>query len=151
MRLTQAAIAQRLGVGASRVGNWFQGLNFPKEDDARRLAELLGVSVEWLLEGADASVEEFPARTGESAPFLERDPTPASTTRAPPRVILPTGDFSSSLSASPTPEDIKAYLQLVLVAAGRDPQRLGWLLDELRVRLEERRLWWLKNPPASSP
>lgn len=41
--------------------------------------------------------------------------------------------------------EIVEYLDLVFEAAGRDPRRLAAVLDELKMRLEERRLHWLRS------
>lgn len=49
--LSQTQIADQLSVSLSKVGNWFQGKNFPKKD-AEPLASLLGESVEFLLYNA---------------------------------------------------------------------------------------------------
>lgn len=48
-RLKQAEVARRLDISPSRVGNWFQGLNYPSGADAARLAKLLNVPVDFLL------------------------------------------------------------------------------------------------------
>ncbi|MBI5770812.1 MAG: helix-turn-helix domain-containing protein [Verrucomicrobia bacterium] len=50
--LTQAEIASRLGVSPQRVGNWFQGRNFPRQRESLTLAKLLKVEPEWLLQGS---------------------------------------------------------------------------------------------------
>jgi phage repressor protein C with HTH and peptisase S24 domain len=90
-RMSQAEIASRLGTTPSRVGNWFQAANFPRRADARRLADLLGVTVDWLLEGTgeksrlavaedagsygDSAVREIPviswSHAGEAATYEE--------------------------------------------------------------------------------
>ncbi len=49
--LQQVDIASRLGVKPPRVGNWFQGRNMPRKAERVALARLLGVTVEWLIEG----------------------------------------------------------------------------------------------------
>lgn len=49
--LQQVDIANRLGVKPPRVGNWFQGRNMPRKAERVALAKLLGVTVEWLIEG----------------------------------------------------------------------------------------------------
>lgn len=70
--LKQITIAERLGEKPATVGNWFQGLNFPRSRAKRDLAKLLGVSVDWLFNGASerttVAVEEeqagYTATTG---------------------------------------------------------------------------------------
>ena len=52
--LSQVAIAKKLGLPASRVGNWFQGKNFPKPQDQQRLIQLLNTSVEYLIDGGSS-------------------------------------------------------------------------------------------------
>ena len=49
--LAQIEIAKRLDLPASRVGNWFQGKNFPKPQDQVNLAALLNTSVDFLING----------------------------------------------------------------------------------------------------
>ena len=49
--LQQVDIASRLGIKPPRVGNWFQGRNMPRKAERVALARLLGVTVEWLIEG----------------------------------------------------------------------------------------------------
>lgn len=70
-RLEQSDIAERLGASLSRVGNWFQGRNFPRRSERPRLAALLGVTVDYLIKGeaendriTPESVEEGRARYG---------------------------------------------------------------------------------------
>lgn len=66
-KLKQVTIAERLGEKPATVGNWFQGLNFPRARARRELAKLLGVSAEWLFEGGPertvSVVEESPSNT----------------------------------------------------------------------------------------
>ncbi len=73
-RLEQTDIAERLGVSLSRVGNWFQGRNFPRRSERARLAEVLGVTVDFLIHGraenyriTPAGVEEARAEYGGGA------------------------------------------------------------------------------------
>lgn len=49
--LSQTEIAERLGLKVPRVSNWFQGRNYPRKEERRKLAQVLGVNLEWLLEG----------------------------------------------------------------------------------------------------
>lgn len=49
--LQQVDIAARLGVKPPRVGNWFQGRNMPRKAERVALARLLGVTVDWLIDG----------------------------------------------------------------------------------------------------
>lgn len=56
----QADLARELGVSPGSVGNWESGQNTPSHRMLKRLSELLGTSVGWLLNGeasAPASVE----------------------------------------------------------------------------------------------
>ena len=55
--LTQEELAARLGVTTSAVGNWEAGLRRPRYESLRRLAEVLGVSIDDLL---------FPTERGEN-------------------------------------------------------------------------------------
>lgn len=51
--LKQAALARRLGVDQGTVAHWECGRNLPSVACLCPLAEALGVSVVWLLKGAD--------------------------------------------------------------------------------------------------
>lgn len=66
--LKQIAIAEALGQKPATVGNWFQGLNYPRRRERKELARLLGVTEDWLFEGGDvktpaAVVEDSAAGT----------------------------------------------------------------------------------------
>lgn len=64
-RLEQSDISERLGVGLSRVGNWFHGRNFPRRSERMRLAGLLGVTVEYLIHGAEENSRITPEEVQE--------------------------------------------------------------------------------------
>lgn len=49
--LSQTEIAERLGLKLPRVSNWFQGRNFPRKRERLELARILGVNLEWLIQG----------------------------------------------------------------------------------------------------
>lgn len=49
--LKQTQIAERLGIGESTVGGWFQGLNFPRKAQRPKLAQMLGVTWNFLETG----------------------------------------------------------------------------------------------------
>ena len=93
----------------------------------------------------DKGLAEIPERSAEKTPLQGHDHPASSVARPPGRVIGP-AEESSPPPSPPTADDVRAYFDEVLAAAGRDPQRLGWLLDELKMRLEERRQWWSSFP-----
>lgn len=62
--LTQAQLAQRLGISASAVGMYEQGRREPDSKMLRQLAQFFGVSMEYLM-GEDTSL------SGESVEFVE--------------------------------------------------------------------------------
>lgn len=69
--LQQVDIAAKLGIKPPRVGNWFQGRNMPRKAERVALAHLLGVTVDWLIDGVaengritPAGVEEARAQYG---------------------------------------------------------------------------------------
>lgn len=68
--LSQVEIANQMGVKPPRVGNWFQGRNFPRSREKVQLAKLLGVTVDWLIQGVrdnpEISVEEAAVPYGEA-------------------------------------------------------------------------------------
>jgi transcriptional regulator with XRE-family HTH domain len=51
--IQQNELASRLGIGPSAVNNWWQGENMAKLSMLRKIADELGVSIEWLT-GEDA-------------------------------------------------------------------------------------------------
>ncbi|MEM9706209.1 MAG: helix-turn-helix domain-containing protein [Pseudomonadota bacterium] len=55
--LNQAELALRLGVSQPAVANWESGVHDPRRLMLARLAEALGVSLDWLAGGARSSVE----------------------------------------------------------------------------------------------
>lgn len=57
--LGQIDIARKLSLPPSRVGNWFQGKYFPKPNERGRLAEMLGVSISFLLHGCEKNIHEY--------------------------------------------------------------------------------------------
>ncbi|WP_221029922.1 hypothetical protein [Actomonas aquatica] len=93
-------------------------------------------------------VNESPLEIGErtqvEAPLQRKNVSDS----IPGRVIAPS-DYFSPPSHPPDAEDIHAYVAKLVAATGGDPKRLGWLMDELHTRCEERRLHWLKNPPQT--
>jgi phage repressor protein C with HTH and peptisase S24 domain len=77
-KLKQVTIAERLGEKPATVGNWFQGLNWPRSRAKRELAALLGVSHDWLFNGdgekTTAAVVEPPdAYTAKTAILFPRE------------------------------------------------------------------------------
>lgn len=55
--LNQAALAMRVGVSQPAVANWESGVHDPRRLMLAKLGEALGVSAEWLAEGARSEVE----------------------------------------------------------------------------------------------
>ena len=116
--LSQTEIATRLDISLPKVGNWFQGKNFPKRD-AEPLANLFNVPVEFLLYGA------VPVDGKETAVAL---PAPHH---------APAAAVASRLRA-----EAHAELRGVLAAAGDDVSRLGWVVEQLRTQLTLATLHW---------
>lgn len=56
-KLTQAALAKRLGVKASTVRKWEDDLSEPRANRLSMLAGVLGVSMGWLINGSGDGVE----------------------------------------------------------------------------------------------
>ena len=63
--LTQGDIAERLGVAQSTVGRWEAGLKEPGLETIRRIAELFGMTPEYLAFGAEPP-REAPLTRGEN-------------------------------------------------------------------------------------
>lgn len=60
-RLRQADLAGALGVSIQAVSKWERGENAPDIGLLVELSRLLGVSIEWILGGASAETDTFPA------------------------------------------------------------------------------------------
>ncbi len=51
--LRMADIARLTEIPRSTISNWIRWNRYPAVDDAERIANILGVSVEWLVKGVD--------------------------------------------------------------------------------------------------
>lgn len=58
-KLAQKDLAKMLQTGTSTVSNWIKRGTIPSADTAVKIAQFLGVSVEWLVTGRDAVSETF--------------------------------------------------------------------------------------------
>lgn len=114
-RLKQVDIARSLGVGSQRVGQWFQGRNFPGGDIELALADLLGVSRSWLIEGIETT--DIPG-------VLREDASPYGTA---PIVKIR--------------REIRESIEALLDIAGDDVARLGWIVEQLRGHLRAPGHW----------
>lgn len=121
---SQAEIARALGISFAKVGNWFQGKNFPKRD-AEPLARLLGVPVEFLLYGAIPA--ENTEMTGGTSGYRQPENTD------------PSG------SAEQIRAEIRHHVDELLVAAGDDLKRLGWIAEQLQSHVT-RPVRWKRGP-----
>ncbi|MCA0206692.1 MAG: helix-turn-helix domain-containing protein [Proteobacteria bacterium] len=67
--MTQAQLAQRLGVRAKTLRDWENDVSEPRANRLQMLAALLGVSLRWLLtgEGSDVTPPEEEPRTTDPA------------------------------------------------------------------------------------
>lgn len=50
--VSKAELARLLHIGASSVGDWEDNVSKPKGENLVRLADVLGVSAEWIMKGA---------------------------------------------------------------------------------------------------
>lgn len=57
--LAQKDLAEMLQTGTSTISNWIKRGTIPSADIAIKIAQFLGVSVEWLVTGRDAVSETF--------------------------------------------------------------------------------------------
>lgn len=73
-RLTQTDIAEKLGVSLSRVSNWFQGRNYPRRADRPKLAQMLGVTLEFLIHGTTEAGNYTTEKVQEARALLGGDP-----------------------------------------------------------------------------
>ncbi|HVI26314.1 MAG TPA: helix-turn-helix domain-containing protein [Xanthomonadaceae bacterium] len=68
--LTQESLAHRIGVHRSAIANWESGSSNPSGENLARLAEVLGVSYEWLATGrGEMSLEAW----RDDVPALDAD------------------------------------------------------------------------------
>ena len=67
--LSQADLAQRIGVSQPAIAAWESGVHDPRRVVMARLADALGVSLEWLAAGARSAMERDPQA---AAAYLRR-------------------------------------------------------------------------------
>jgi transcriptional regulator with XRE-family HTH domain len=65
--LTQRAVAVALDVDTMRVSDWERGASVPNTEQVAQLAELFGVSLDWLLRGDGHETSVDPASTPDEA------------------------------------------------------------------------------------
>jgi transcriptional regulator with XRE-family HTH domain len=61
LKLSQAEFGRRLGVGKNAVYEWESGKTVPRGETLARLAEMVGVSVEGLMRGAQPEPADRPS------------------------------------------------------------------------------------------
>ena len=54
-KMTQAELGRRLSIAPSTVGMWEQGYRNPDYDNLKRLSQLFGVTIDYLLDNENAS------------------------------------------------------------------------------------------------
>lgn len=116
-RLKQVDIARALKATPQRVGGWFQGRNFPGGDIEYALADLLGTTRDWLIEGKE-NTETIDAHGGPLGLPLK------------PSVIE--GELA---------QRIRIRVEELIAAAGEDPTRLGWIYEQLQAHLSPPAHW----------
>lgn len=70
LRLSQAELAKRVGVSRSTIAMWETGGSQPDNDALRRIADILGVSTDYLLGRTDYSDIPAPTTKGKWIPVL---------------------------------------------------------------------------------
>jgi len=88
---TATELAKLLGQAGSRVRNWCNGTSTPPSEDGVRLAEMLGVTMDYLYRGQDAGLSDgkrirlFAAMRGSTPPSVpsRMEQEPASESRIP--------------------------------------------------------------------
>lgn len=65
--ITQAELANKLGIAYQSIGQWERGLRTPKIETLRKIAEVLGMDVNWLMNGQtleqrDQGMKDYVAR-----------------------------------------------------------------------------------------
>lgn len=58
--LSQGKLAARIGISSSTIWRWEHQLSWPDTEPLQRAAEVMGVSVQWLLTGRDGAGEPAP-------------------------------------------------------------------------------------------
>jgi transcriptional regulator with XRE-family HTH domain len=119
--LKQKAIATALGEGSSTVGQWFRGKNFPGPSVEYRLADLLGVPRDWLIEGKVEKGEN------EVMTMTLRDEESKYQARL--------------ISIAHLESLTRRCFETIMDAAGEDPKRLGWVHEQLIAHLTPPKHW----------
>lgn len=69
--MTALSLSQSVGLSQSAITNYKNG-SYPKADIAVKIAQLLGVSVEYLVTGTDLKVQEIDTVPADLEPILKR-------------------------------------------------------------------------------
>jgi transcriptional regulator with XRE-family HTH domain len=128
-RLRQVTIARMLSVpghvvSPQRVGGWFQGRNFPGGDVERALAEILGTTRDWLIEGIENKETTAADATYPESPCDESGVRDDETS------------FCDSLE-----RDLRKQFEALLAKARGDARRLGWVSEQFRAHLVPPQHW----------
>ena len=110
--LTQVDLAEKSKISARSIASWESGLNLPNGALLARLATALGVTESWLL-GYDLEAESVRSESVGIGAESNRH-APAGIT---------------------TEERCRDYFNQLLKKANGHPDRLGWLLMEMKRRL----------------
>ncbi len=126
--LSQADVARQMNSTAPRVGNWYQGRNKPKPAERPILAALLGVDQDWLINGiGEPTVKDS---------YLQNESVLTATDEAQANY----GGNSATLE-----KEVRLNFSRLLAAAKGDVARLGWILEQIRLHLNQP-VHWNVNP-----
>lgn len=118
--LNQVSLAKLLGVSAGAVGNWESTGTGATPANLKKISELLGCSIEWLLGGNEVGPGALET--------ISRAPKTHSGTAV-----------GNNLQESATPYhtrpllvEIREHVERFLAQCGGNQRRLGWMLVELQ-------------------
>jgi transcriptional regulator with XRE-family HTH domain len=125
------SVAEFCGVSTSTVGAWTQGLNWPQVEAQPKLAQCLGLSVQFIIHGIPDEPETS------SSSVLSAVAEPRATYGG-------EGDLT---------EEIGRHHQSLLLAAKGDPVRLGWIREQQQAHLAIPAHWLAAQvkAPAATP
>lgn len=103
--LKDAHIAEQTGIGRSTFSDWKSGRSVPKREKLEKIADALGVSIEYLMTGENADGYYYDAETAALAQEIYQNPEL--------HMLL---DAARDSSAS----DIKAFYDMVLLMKRRE-------------------------------
>lgn len=129
--VTLQQVAKACGVAVSTVGAWTQGKNWPQVEVQPKLARFLGSSISFLIHGI----------TEEPQSALEKTDKVESPHAAPTLEEAPQASFGGPATPDTLRAELRRHVDYITAAAGDDPVRLGWLIQQARAHLRKPDDW----------